>query len=545
MTKFRTIIHMTVASSKRRLVIQVIFFSLASALVALLSPIIQKYLIDTLAEVKVNEVHTWIALLIIVVILQLLLGIRKNYTCSLVEVYSSYNLCKNILCNLFRTSYEKIHDTDPDYLYNRIKSDSDTLAGFMRKIFENFVPNSIAFIAAVIYYLLKAPILLMALLLILICFAISYILLQKKMDSAAQNYKEQQNRSYSTFNQSVSNISTIKINCWGSFESKRLENSMEMAIGAYKQILKFTIFFLSIASSLQIIFTLLVITIGALFVVNGTLSIGDLFALVSFSAMVISPLISFIEILSTFPEACASLSRIQELEELEKERDGTVIINGINEIDIDIESILYKNFVITSPIHYHFERGHLYIINGANGAGKSSLLNLIAKLHQSYTGTIRINKTVNLKELSMDDIASKISYVEQENHLFTGTIEENIFFGQSTEAFQGIIPDFLKHFLYSLSKLQNGLKEVISSDGTSTLSGGERKKVSIARALLKDADVILLDEPTASLDVDSIQVLFDILIELKQTKTIILVTHENKYNHFADEIINITRHTPD
>ena len=540
MAIFRKIIKTSSEVVNKSLAFQTVLFALLSSVFSLLPPIIQKYLVDSLVSADIKLVSYEIALLIVAVVLQLIINIRKIYVCSLFEEISTLNLCKKIVCGLFDTSYEKISNSDPDYLNNRIKTDSDNLAGFTRKTIENLLPNSLIFITALIYFIIKAPILLLALLIIIVSFAILYLLLQKKMGIAVENYKEQKNRNYAVFNQSLSNLSTIKVNCWSMQEGKRIDKSIRLSVNTYKKFLRFTTCFLSIASSLQVIFTLLVIVIGALMISKGTLSIGDLFALISFSSMIISPLMSIVEILSTFPEAKVSLSRIQELRVMEKDQEGTTCLSEIDEINVKIESFKYDNIEINCPIDQHFEKGKIYIINGANGTGKSSFLNTLVKLHRSYDGSIIINQSVDLKDLSMESVSELVSYVEQDNHLFAGSIYENIFFGQSNNE-NVSVPTFLEGFVQSLYKLPNGLNKIIASDSTSVLSGGEKKKIALARGLIKNTNLLILDEPTVALDKESIDLLFGLLNELKQNNIIILVTHETIYNRFADEIVEVNR----
>lgn len=261
--------------------------------------------------------------------------------------------------------------------------------------------------------------------------------------------------------------------------------------------------------------------------------------MISFSSMIISPLVSIIEMLTTFPEAKVSLSRIEELENIEKDIEGTITLQNINRIDVRIESFIYDDVTINCPIVHRFEKGKIYIINGDNGTGKSSFFKSLVKLHNSYNGNIIVNESVELKDVIVDSLSELVAYVEQDNHLFSGTIFENIFWGQNDD--NNYLPPFLKGFIDSLYKLPNGLNEIVASDSNSVLSGGEKKKIALARALLKDADLILLDEPTAALDKGSIYSLFSILNKLKENSIIILITHETIYNSYADEIINVER----
>lgn len=153
---------------------------------------------------------------------------------------------------------------------------------------------------------------------------------------------------------------------------------------------------------------------------------------------------------------------------------------------------------------------------------------------------IVINGDTDLNDLSRYNLSKLISYAEQNNHLFSGTIRENIFFGeQLTDEYE--IPPYMKKFMLSLFNLKEGMNEIIVNDTNSTLSGGEKKKIIVSRALLRKSDVILLDEPTNALDSESIQLLFEVLNKIKTNKIVVVITHEVKYNSYADEVINFQK----
>lgn len=539
MNTFIKILKLSTKSVPKHLWLGVLIFIVLSAIVALPGPIIQRSLINSLITTDTNQIFPLLIWMVAAVFVQLLVNACSIYLSSVYEETSSLNIRKILICRLFEASYEKLKNEDLDYLHNRIKSDSDNISGFSRKVFERLFTNIIIFFAAITYLLIFAPILIAALLIVIFLFAVIYVVFTKKMGLAAKDFKEAQNRSYATFNQSISNISAIKVNRWESVESKKITHVITAYIQSYKKLLKFTTMFLSLSSSLQVIFTLLVLTIGSIMTIKGSLTVGDIFALVSFSAMLISPIVSFIEVLSIFPEAKVSLSRIEELQTIENDKDGKIILKNIEQIEVDLHSIAFGNFIIENNISQIFKKGNLYFICGPNGSGKSTLLNILAKLHYSYTGTVKINKSFDLKDVSKESLYSHCAFIEQDNHLFSGTIGENIFYGKEGDFGNNDIPVYLNKFLSSLLNLRHGLDTAIVGNDASTISGGEKKKISISRGLLIKSDVILLDEPTSSLDKKSILELFNLLVELKKDRIVIVITHDTKYNCFADEVVLI------
>lgn len=175
-------------------------------------------------------------------------------------------------------------------------------------------------------------------------------------------------------------------------------------------------------------------------------------------------------------------------------------------------------------------------IVGPSGGGKSTLCNLIARFWDVDSGAVTLGG-VNVKDYSMDSLMSNFAFVFQTVYLFADTIENNIKFGRPEATHEEVVKAAKKACCHEfISKLPDGYNTVIG-EGGATLSGGEKQRISIARAIMKDAPVIILDEATANVDPENEKELVDAVDALTKEKTIIMIAHRLKTVRHADQIV--------
>lgn len=175
-------------------------------------------------------------------------------------------------------------------------------------------------------------------------------------------------------------------------------------------------------------------------------------------------------------------------------------------------------------------------IVGPSGGGKSTLCNLIARFWDVDSGAVTLGG-VNVKDYSMDSLMSNFAFVFQTVYLFADTIENNIKFGRPEATHEEVVKAAKKACCHEfISKLPDGYNTVIG-EGGATLSGGEKQRISIARAIMKDAPVIILDEATANVDPENEKELIEAVDALTKEKTIIMIAHRLKTVRHADQIV--------
>ena len=206
----------------------------------------------------------------------------------------------------------------------------------------------------------------------------------------------------------------------------------------------------------------------------------------------------------------------------------------------------YGNFRASDHVSFGIEKGKLVALLGPSGSGKSTIAKLIASLWDVDSGSIKIGG-VDVKEMSLADFNRKIAYVAQDNYLFNETVRENIRQGNPEATDEQIIEVTKKSGCYEfIMQLENGFDTVVGGAG-GHLSGGERQRISIARAMLKDAPIVILDEATAYTDPENEAILQNSIAKLVAGKTLIVIAHRLSTVKDSDQIFvvndgNVTAH---
>lgn len=232
-----------------------------------------------------------------------------------------------------------------------------------------------------------------------------------------------------------------------------------------------------------------------------------------------------------------SVERIREIKEA-KIQEGKDV--ELNMFDIVFKNVAfsYDDNQVLKDISFTAKQGEVTALVGASGSGKTSILRLISRLYDYDKGQILIDGK-DIKNISTDSLFKKISIVFQDVTLFNSSILENIRIGKKDASDEEVIKAAtLANCMDFINKLPNGLDTVIGENG-SELSGGERQRLSIARAFLKDAPILILDEISASLDVDNEKKIQESLNKLIKDKTVIIISHRLKSIENVDKIIVI------
>ena len=220
--------------------------------------------------------------------------------------------------------------------------------------------------------------------------------------------------------------------------------------------------------------------------------------------------------------------------------DGEEIEPLNHDIELNHVSFSYDKRKIIDDISLFIPEKTTTAIVGPSGGGKSTLCNLIARFWDVDEGSVTLGG-INVKDYSMNALMSNFSFVFQNVYLFQDTIENNIKFGSQEASHEEVIEAAKKACCHEfISKLPDGYNTVIGEGGAS-LSGGEKQRISIARAIMKDAPIVILDEATANVDPENEKDLMDAIEALTKEKTIIMIAHRLKTVRHADQIVVVDK----
>ena len=233
--------------------------------------------------------------------------------------------------------------------------------------------------------------------------------------------------------------------------------------------------------------------------------------------------------------ASVSGERIRKLL-AEKPMTGKEVLNAGNTVELSDVSFSYEERKVIQNLSLQIKEKEFLALVGSSGSGKTTLLKLLARFYDVQEGRIQIGNS-DIAKASPDEVLRKFSIVFQDALLFRDTIFNNIQFGNTSAKREDVIEASKMAGAYDfIMRKENGF-ETIVGEGGSTLSGGERQRISIARAILKNAPIILLDEATASLDPENEEAVQKAISNLIQNKTVIVVAHRLNNVVAADKIV--------
>ena len=260
----------------------------------------------------------------------------------------------------------------------------------------------------------------------------------------------------------------------------------------------------------------------------------DMFSFVMFSQ--IEPLSNAIHVIEVVNKTLDKLEKIEKVDIIDK--DGQKIELKRHDIKFSDVCFSYDKKQILNNISFYIPEGSTTAIVGPSGSGKTTICNLIARFYDVNSGVITVGDK-NIKDITCDSLLKNISMVFQKVYLFNDTIKNNILFGNPNASDNEVINATIKaHCHEFISKLPNGYDTIIG-DGGATLSGGEKQRISIARAILKDSPIIILDEATASVDPENEHLIQNAISSLTKGKTVIVIAHRLATIQDADQILVI------
>jgi ATP-binding cassette subfamily B protein/subfamily B ATP-binding cassette protein MsbA len=363
----------------------------------------------------------------------------------------------------------------------------------------------------------------------------------KKMVDRAERVKELESKLVERLYEILSSIKVIKSFAREPHELQRFSTSGHETMNAR---LRFTwqesLFTLAV-TAITLSGTALVLAVGGMHVLGGQLTVGKLFVVTAYLAAVYGPLSSIAHTTGSLQNAIASSRRVRQIfAETPEVLDAPHAVDASQvrgDITFDHVSFSYDPARrILDDISFTAKPGEMVALVGLTGAGKSTLAALVPRFFEPTAGHVLIDG-VDVSQYRLRSLRERISIVLQEPMLFGGTIADNIRYGcldaTDTDVEQAARAAHAHEFIMRLAK---GYATPIAEAGGS-LSGGERQRLSIARALLKNAPILILDEPTSSLDAISEAAVFDALKALRDGRTTLVIAHRLSTIRDADRIL--------
>lgn len=299
-----------------------------------------------------------------------------------------------------------------------------------------------------------------------------------------------------------------------------------------------------LAPLIELCFTIsfvLNLILGGNMVLSGKITLGEFIAFNGYLTMIMFPVISIGRIITIVQRGMASLNRLNEIFNVNPEiKDGENLIKTPINGDIQIKNLSFSypdsKEIVLSDINLIIPQGHTLGIIGKTGSGKSTLVNLLLKMYNVQRGKIFFGgKDIN--DYQFNTLRDSFGYVPQDNFLFNDSISNNIKFFKDIYSEDEIISAAKNSCIYeSIMSFPRGFDEILGERGVN-ISGGQKQRISIARALIKDPEILILDDALSAVDSITEAQILQNLKKIRKNKTSIIIAHRISAVIDADEII--------
>lgn len=321
------------------------------------------------------------------------------------------------------------------------------------------------------------------------------------------------------------------------FLNKRQSNSCRIAEHARYKLKAFNRFSYELSFAIGNVIYLGIFLLGAILVLSARLNIAAVIAASQLMVYIASPLTTIGGDLAEIKSVSKVLEKINTVLSFPSKSNGFIKKERFDySLKLNNLQFSFEDKLILKNVNYTFEKGKKYLIIGESGSGKSTLLRIIANIFPCLSGSITLDN-INIVDIVNDDYCKLVTLISQDSYLLDDTIAENVKFflnASDEQVTDALYNAGLKEYI---EKLPMGIHTKIGENAIQ-MSGGERQRLSIARAILRGCPILLMDESTSHLDEDTASEIEKILFSL-QNVTVIFVTHQLRRDtiNLADEVI--------
>ncbi|NOX63675.1 MAG: ABC transporter ATP-binding protein [Chloroflexi bacterium] len=466
-----------------------------------------------------------------------------EYINGVVQEKSTFLLRSEVFDHVQRLPMQYFDDRRLGDVLKRVTEDAGRIMGALVSSMGDFMINAVKFLgfAAIMLFinwrfsiivLSYAPLLLFL-----------YILFRQNIRAKAKEARQQEGEMMNLTLETLGAIREVK--AFGREAHQRLlfEEYGRRRIRSGLQSVRWEASFSPVIDFVQAASTAAVVWYGVSQMLVGNFTVGELIIFMSYLKDMYRPLRRFSKLAASLQKASASGDRLGKVLDAEQSivdaPDASPMERALGEVRFEHVWFAYpraEDRMVLKDINLHVRPGQVVALVGSTGAGKSTMANLLMRFYDVKRGRITLDG-VDLRQIRLSDLRRQFAIVPQDPVLFAASIRANIAYGKPHASDAEIIAAAraanAEEFIHSLPK---GYDTVVGERGA-TLSGGQRQRIAIARALLRDAPILILDEPTAALDTRSEKLVMDALKRLKQGRTTFIIAHRLSTIRDADVIV--------
>ena len=520
-------------------------FAICSMIIAIVLDMIypqitQKIVDDVIIGGKLELLTKLLTGIVVVGIGRSVFGYCKEFTFDKMSATIGTEMRKDLFAHIQTLSMSYFDNTNTGELMARVKDDIDKIWNALGYV-GMLVIEVIIHVSFVLYcmFRLNWKLAFLPLTTMIICGTVA-IVMERKLDKIYEEISEENAVLTTVAEENLAGVRTVKAFAREKYEIEKFKSHnkryYDLNVSQAKTLVRYYPIFQFVGKALPVATTIL----GGVSVMNGTMSLGALVAFVEYSRNCTWPMEMLGWLTNDVSSAVASYKKIKKIyaqtAEIKDEDQPVTLEHVEGRVEFSHVSFAIEGKEILNDVSFLLPAGKTLGIMGATGSGKTSLIHLLQRFYDVTDGCIRVDDT-DIRKLKLKQLRSNISVVLQDVFLFSDTIEENIKMGKrkklEMEEIRNAAEDArAKSFI---EKMEEQYDTVIGERGVG-LSGGQKQRISIARALAKHAPILVLDDSTSALDMETEHEIQKTLNELEDTTKLIIAHRISAVRH-ADEII--------
>ncbi|WMM26896.1 ABC transporter ATP-binding protein [Tissierella sp. MB52-C2] len=522
------------------------FFSFLISISDLIFPVFTRKMVnEIIPDGRMDLLVRWTIIMSFLFVLRYISNYIVSYWGHLLGVKIEHDMRRDIFTHLQTLPFSYFDNNKTGHIMSRIVNDLRDITELAHHGPEDLFISLVMLIGSFIVLIKiewRLTLILYASIPIIIWFVISK---RNKMSDSFREVRKKIANVNSQLENSISGVRVAKSFTNEGFEIEKFNEGNREFSDARKESYKVMAEFASGIGIMSSVLNLLVISLGGYFVYRDIINFGDLFSFTLYVNFFMQPIRRLSEFSQQLQEGMTGFERFIEIMNIKSDivdKENALELNDISgRIEFKDVSFSYNNGenTVLANLNLDIEPGKTVALVGPSGAGKTTLCHLIPRFYETNSGEILLDN-MDIKDIKIKSLRKNIGLVQQDVFLFTGTIRDNIVYGDPEASDEEVIEAAKKARIHDfIMSLPEGYNTFIGEKGVK-LSGGQKQRISIARLFLKNPPILILDEATSALDNETEIMIQKSLEELSRGRTTLVIAHRLSTIKNADEILVLT-----
>ena len=506
-----------------------------------------KYLIDLgFSSKDFHYLNIILTGLVFLIILLAVAGYFRSFLVNSVAEKVVNDIRKDIYSHIIRVSPEFFETTKTGDITSRLTVDTSVLYNIISNSISFALRNFLLFIGGSAFLFFTSPALTLVSIALIPISVAPILIMGKGIKNLSNQSQEAISNIGSHIEETINGIRTIQSYVCEEKEVINFNNHASQALLVSLKKIRLRSLLISMVIAFAFGSIAVVLWCGGHMVLEGKMTSGDLSSFIFYSILSATSLVAISQVMGQLQTASGAAERLFELLQIkspviESPKPEKFLLGEQNSIIFNHVNFSYpsrKDFLSLQNFNLEIKPQEKIAIIGESGSGKTTILQLLLRFYNVNSGDIFINQQ-NIKNLALKDLRAAFSYISQDCFIFSGTIYENIAYVNQNITFsevEKIIEE--NEALHFIKKLPAGIHHFVGEKG-SKLSGGEKQRIAIARAIIKNSSILLMDEATSALDNENESLITEALNKISQNKTVIVVSHKFSEIANCDRIVLI------